>query len=24
VLGNKFASELWDLELYIHKEDLIT
>jgi hydroxyacylglutathione hydrolase len=22
VLGNKFASELWDLELYIHKEDL--
>ena len=22
VLGNKFVSELWDLELYIHKEDL--
>jgi hydroxyacylglutathione hydrolase len=22
VLGNKFASKLWDLELYIHKEDL--
>jgi len=22
VLGNKFASELWDLELYMHKEDL--
>ena len=22
VLGNKFASELWDIELYIHKEDL--
>ena len=22
VLGNKFTSELWDLELYIHKEDL--
>ena len=22
MLGNKFASELWDLELYIHKEDL--
>tara|TARA_B110000459_G_scaffold202381_1_gene255397 strand:- start:1164 stop:1802 length:639 start_codon:yes stop_codon:yes gene_type:complete len=22
VLGNKFASEIWDLELYIHKEDL--
>ena len=22
VLGNKFASEQWDLELYMHKEDL--
>ena len=22
VLGNKFVSELWDLELYMHKEDL--
>jgi len=22
VLGNKFTSELWDLELYMHKEDL--
>ena len=22
VLGNKFASELWNLELYMHKEDL--
>ncbi len=22
VLGNKFASELWSLELYMHKEDL--
>ena len=22
VLGNKFASELWDLELHMHKEDL--
>ncbi|MBT3621576.1 MAG: MBL fold metallo-hydrolase [Flavobacteriales bacterium] len=22
VLGNKFVSELWELELYIHKEDL--
>jgi glyoxylase-like metal-dependent hydrolase (beta-lactamase superfamily II) len=23
VLGNKFASEQWDLELYMHKEDLL-
>ena len=23
VLGNKFASELWGLELYMHKEDLL-
>ena len=23
VLGNKFASELWDLELYMHKEDVL-
>ena len=22
ILGNKFASELWDLELYMHKKDL--
>ena len=22
ILGNKFASELWNLELYMHKEDL--
>ena len=22
VLGNKFTSEHWDLELYMHKEDL--